>query len=93
MKKDAREWEQKYYKEKARSIRILHINPMKIANITQSTKPELASKVESSSNTGNKGKEVVRERMQISDDDRSNSIKTNDELPISDDVAYRRNFW
>ena len=38
--------------------------------------------MESSSSAIYKGKEVVLEQMQILDDDRSNSIETNDKLPI-----------
>ena len=81
MKKTTLEWEQKYYEERTRSIRILH-DPMRVADVTPSTKPVLASKVELSSNTGCKGKEVIRKRTQILDDDRLDSIETDDELLI-----------
>ena len=61
---------------------ILHADPMRVVDMTPSAKPVLASKVESSSSAGYKGKEVIQERMQISNDDRSDSIVTYDELLI-----------
>ena len=50
--------------------------------MSPSMKPILASKVESTIWVNSNGKEVVQERMQTSDDDRSNSMETDDELPI-----------
>ena len=97
MKKVAWEWDQKYYEEKARSIKILHDSTIRVIEISSSTKPMPASKMEIT--VSNKGKEVVwgSERpecgferskisnlkgIQTSEDERSNSIETDDELMI-----------
>ena len=55
---------------------------MRIADISSLTMPMLASKVETTTSGSTKGKEIVQKKMQISDDERSDSIKTNEELPI-----------
>ena len=57
IKKAAREWEQKYYEEKSRSIRILQAEAMKVVDVSSPRKPVIASKVESTS--GSKGNEVL----------------------------------
>ena len=82
MKKVSWEWGEKYYEEKAKSIRILQADTMRVANISSSTKPMLASKVESTINASNKGKEMVQEMMQTLDDERSDLIKIHEELLI-----------
>ena len=43
MKKVTLEWEQKYYEEKAKSIKIPLVDTMRVAEGTSSTKPMLAS--------------------------------------------------
>ena len=53
---------------------------MRVANVSSFKKSVLASKVESTSR--NKGKEVIRESMQASDEERSDSMETEDEMPI-----------
>ena len=45
IKKIAQEWEQKYYEKKARSIKILQADTMRVADVSSSKKPVLASKV------------------------------------------------
>ena len=80
MKKATREWEQKYYKEKARSIKILQADTMTITKISSSTKPILVSKVDTT--VSNKGNEVVRKAIQTSEGEKSDSIETDDELSI-----------
>ena len=55
---------------------------MKVADVPSSTKLVLTSKVESIISTSNKGKEVVQEPMKILNIERSNSIETDEELPI-----------
>ena len=88
MKKVAREWEQKYYKEKAISIKILQADTMRVAKVSLSTKPVLASKVETIVGSGSKGKEVIREAMQTSEYERSNLTETNEELSIQFGLDY-----
>ena len=56
MKKVDREWDQKYYKEKARSIRILQADTMRVTNVSPSTKLVLALIVESTIRVNGKGK-------------------------------------
>ena len=46
MKKATQEWEQKYYEEKAKLIKILQADTIRVAEISSSIKPMLASKVE-----------------------------------------------
>ena len=82
MKKTAQEWVQKYYDENARSIRIHQANTMRVIEISSFTKPVLASKVETNISNNSKGKELVQELMQTSEEERSNSIETDEDLPI-----------
>ena len=55
---------------------------MRVADVSPSMKPVWASIVELTIRVNSKGKEVVREWMQTSNDDRSNTIETDDELSI-----------
>ena len=55
---------------------------MRVADISLSIKLVLASKVESTISVNSKGKEVVQEPMQTSDEERSDSIETDEELLI-----------
>ena len=82
MKKATQEWEQKYYEEKAWSINILQEYTKRIVDVSSSTKPVPALKVESVLSGRNTGKEVVQEPMQTSNEWRSNSMEADDELSI-----------
>ena len=59
--KAAQEWEQKYYKEKAQSLKVLQADTMRIVNVSSSMKLAPTSKMESVINGRNKGKEMVQE--------------------------------
>ena len=54
---------------------------MRVADMTQSVKPVLASKVKSST-SGGKGKEAIRKKMHISDEEKSDSMEIEDEMQI-----------
>ena len=53
---------------------------MKVIDVSFSKKPILASKVESTSR--GKGKEVIRDPVLTSNDEKSDSMETEDEMPI-----------
>ena len=63
---------------------------MKVVDVSTSMKPILASKVESTSK--GKGKEVIRDSIPTSDDEKSESMETEDEMPIQFGTIPPHNF-
>ena len=63
---------------------------MRLADVSSFKKPVLASKVESISK--NKGKEVIQESMKTSDEEISDSMETEDEIPFQFDTLPPSNF-
>ena len=81
---------QKILQRKSRSIRILQAEAIKAVDMSSSRKPKIASKVESTSRR--KGKEVIRDPMPMSENGESDSMETEDEMPIQFGTLLPSNF-